>query len=155
MPEELSCDGGKNLTSYEVREWLKGWGVRLRIFSAHYPQSNGRAECAVKAAKNLVANNTTASGALDIDKFLCANLAYCNSMIYPDTGKSIAQSLLGRHLQDSLLGVCEFYQIMKEFVMEWKGRELVAAKSVKKMSESCDRGSGALPTLSVGDCVRV
>ena len=29
VPVELSCDGGKNLTSYEVREWLKGWGVRL------------------------------------------------------------------------------------------------------------------------------
>ena len=24
VPEELSCDGGKNLTSHEVREWLKG-----------------------------------------------------------------------------------------------------------------------------------
>ena len=70
MPEELSCDRGKNLTSMEVREWLKGWGVRLRVSSAHYPQSNGRAECAVKAAKNLVANNTTASGALDTDNFL-------------------------------------------------------------------------------------
>ena len=42
VPEELSCDGGKNLTSLEVREWLKGWGVRLRVSSAHYPQSNGR-----------------------------------------------------------------------------------------------------------------
>ena len=44
VPEGLSCDGGKNLTSFEVREWLKGWGVRLRFSSAHYPQSNGRAE---------------------------------------------------------------------------------------------------------------
>ena len=85
VPEELSCDGGKNLTSVEVREWLKGWGVRLRISSAHYPQSNRRAECAVKAAKQLVANNTMASGALDTDKFLHANLAYRNSMIYPDS----------------------------------------------------------------------
>ena len=29
VPEELSCDGGKNLTSYEVREWLKDWRVKL------------------------------------------------------------------------------------------------------------------------------
>ena len=56
VPKELSCDGGKNLASYEVREWLKGWGVKLRVSSAHYPQSNGRAECTVKAEKNLVAN---------------------------------------------------------------------------------------------------
>ena len=31
----------------------------------------------------------------------------------------------------------------------------MAAKSVKKMSESYDKGSRALPTLAVGDCVRV
>ena len=82
--------------------------MKLRVSSAHYPQSNGRAECAVKAAKNLVTNNTTASGDLNTDKFLWANLAYRNSMIYPTTGKTIAQSLLGKHLRDSLPNVCEF-----------------------------------------------
>ena len=69
----MSCDGGKNLTSYKVREWLKSWGVELRISSAHYPQSNGRAECAVKAAKNLVIGNCNNSEAMETDKFLHAN----------------------------------------------------------------------------------
>ena len=64
MPEELSCDGGKNLTSYEVREFLKTWGVELRISSAQYPQSNGRGECVVKAAKNLVTGNCSSNGAV-------------------------------------------------------------------------------------------
>ena len=54
VPEELSCDRGTNLTSSEITTWLKGWGVKLRTSSARYPQSNGRAECAVKAAKKLV-----------------------------------------------------------------------------------------------------
>ena len=81
VSEELSCDRGKNLTSYKVKEWLKSWGVELRISSAHYPQSNGRAECAVKAAKNLFTWNFNSSGAVDTNKFLCTNLAYCNSAI--------------------------------------------------------------------------
>ena len=40
IPEELACDGGKNLTSYEMKEFLKTWGIKLRMSSAHYPQSN-------------------------------------------------------------------------------------------------------------------
>ena len=40
MPEEMSCDGGKNLTSYKMMAWLKGWGVKMRLSSAYYPQSN-------------------------------------------------------------------------------------------------------------------
>ena len=92
---------------------------------------------------------------MDTYKFLDANLAYRNSTIYPDTGKMITQSLLERHLQDSLPNVQEFYQIKKEYVMEWKERELVAAKSVKYMSAAYDKGSRLLPTLSVGDFVRV
>ena len=26
IPKEMSCDGGKNLTSYEMKAWLKEWG---------------------------------------------------------------------------------------------------------------------------------
>ncbi|KAG0726345.1 hypothetical protein GWK47_036810 [Chionoecetes opilio] len=48
IPEELSCDGGTNLTSQESRGFLDTWRVRLRVSSAHYLQSNGRAEAAVK-----------------------------------------------------------------------------------------------------------
>ena len=129
--------------------------MRLRVSSAHYPQSNGRAESGIKAAKHLVADNTTASGALDTDRFLRANMAYRNSMTYSDTGKSITQSLMGRHLRDSLPNVKKFYQIKREFVMERKESEIVVAMSVKKMSESYDKGSRSLPTLSVGDHIRV
>ena len=39
--------------------------------------------------------------------------------------------------------------------MDRKEWELVAAKSVKKMTESYDKGSRSLPTLSVGDHIRV
>merc|ERR1712239_90681 len=72
VPEEFACDGGKNLTSTEMDNFLKSWGVKLRVSSTHYPQSNGRAECAVKAAKSLVMGNMTSNGSLNTDKFLRA-----------------------------------------------------------------------------------
>ena len=51
VPEEISCGRGTNLTSREITTWLKGWVVKIHDSSARYPQPNGRAECAVKAAK--------------------------------------------------------------------------------------------------------
>ena len=49
VPEEISSDRGPNLIRSEMKEWLKCWGVKIRESSALFPQSNGRAECVVKA----------------------------------------------------------------------------------------------------------
>merc|ERR1712082_343126 len=155
VPEELSCDGGKNLTSSEVIDWLKSWGVKMRVSSAHYPQSNGRAECALTAAKALVMGNTTPTGSINTDKYLRATLAYRNSAIYPETGKTVAQSLLGRNLRDCLPAVRGFYNLKKEHLMERKQRELVAAKRVKVMVDTYNKGARHLPPLEVGDKVRI
>ena len=73
---------------------------------------------------------------MDTHKFLCANLAYRNGTIYPETGKMIAQSLMGGHLQGALPTVKEFYQVKQELMMDRKQHELVAAKRVKKMVNS-------------------
>ena len=54
VPEEMSCDGGTNLVSEEMQNFLKKWRESLRVSSAYYPQSNGRAEAAVKSAKRVV-----------------------------------------------------------------------------------------------------
>ena len=70
--EEMSCDIGSNLTSFE-KKGLKGCGVKTRESSAHFPQYNGRAGWAVNAAKKLVTGNTTSCGSLNTDKFLQAS----------------------------------------------------------------------------------
>ena len=44
VTEEISLDGASNLKSSEIINWLEKWGVKVRRSSAHYPQSNGRAE---------------------------------------------------------------------------------------------------------------
>ena len=67
IPEELSCDGGTNLTSQKARSFFDPWRVRLRMSSAHYPQSNERAEAAVKCVKPLIRGNNTSRGSLDTD----------------------------------------------------------------------------------------
>ena len=87
VPEEISCDRGSNLVSREITDWLKKWDVSIRDSSARYPQSNSHAECAVKQAKKLGYNYVTPSGSLNTDKYLRAQLAYRNSIIYEDTGK--------------------------------------------------------------------
>ena len=153
MPDEMSCDRGTNLTSSEITTWLKGWGVKIRDSSARYPQSNGHAECAVKVAKKLVVNNTASDGSLNTDKFMRASLAYRNSVIYPETGKTIAQILLGRHLRDVLPQVSSFYQLKKEFLVKKEEREDLAAKMNKKMKKFFNKGSKTLPELAVGDKV--
>ena len=155
VPEEFACDGGTNLTSEEMKNFLKKWGVKLRVSSAHYPQSNGRAECAVKAAKALVMGNTTPTGSINTDKYLRATLAYRNSAIYPETGKTVAQSLLGRNLRDCLPAVRGFYNLKKEHLMERKQREMVAAKRTKIMVGTYNKGAKQLPPLDVGDKVRI
>ena len=53
-PQKFRTDGGKQFSSTKTRDFCKRWGVR-QVFSApNYPQSNGLAESAVKAAKKLL-----------------------------------------------------------------------------------------------------
>ena len=68
VAEEISLDGASNLQSTEIKDWLKSWGVRVRLSSAHYHQSNGRAEVGVKSMKRLLRGNTGRKGAIDTDK---------------------------------------------------------------------------------------
>ena len=76
-------DGGSEFTTSVTQDFLTRWGVRHRFSSAHHPQSNGRAEVAVKSAKRLLRSNTGPSGILDTDAFLRAIV--CCSYVTPRT----------------------------------------------------------------------
>ena len=76
IPEELSSDGGPELTAGETEEFLRSWGVRHRLSSVANPHSNCRAEIAVKSVKRMLMDNTGPSGSLDTDKFQRALLIY-------------------------------------------------------------------------------
>ena len=54
VPEEISSDGGPQFTSSSFQIFMKNWGIKHRLSSAYYPQSNGHAESAVKMAKQII-----------------------------------------------------------------------------------------------------
>ena len=57
VPEELASDGGPQFKSHQFEKFLKDWGINHRKSSAYLPQSNGRAEVAVKSMKRLLTEN--------------------------------------------------------------------------------------------------
>merc|ERR1712002_807916 len=79
VPADITNDGGTEFTAHEVQNFLKRWGVKQRLSSAHYPRANTRAELGVKSMKRLLLDNTAASGSLNCDKFSRAILEYRNT----------------------------------------------------------------------------
>eukprot|EP00111_Clytia_hemisphaerica_P024894 TCONS_00073371-protein len=79
VPEEFSSDGGPQLTANKFKQFLSDWGVKHRLSSAEYPQSNGRAELGVKAAKRILLDNLSPNGTIDNNKVSRAILQYRNT----------------------------------------------------------------------------
>ena len=79
VPEQLSFDGGPPFDSYEWKQFLLQWDIAARLSSANYPQSNGRAELAVKSCRRMLRNNVDGSGNVDTTKMLQALLQYRNT----------------------------------------------------------------------------
>ncbi|XP_064107933.1 uncharacterized protein LOC135216492 [Macrobrachium nipponense] len=100
-PEQISTDGGTNLASEEMGEFFKLWDVSVRLSSAQYPQSNCRAEAAVKVGKRIIMANTGSGGNLDTDKSSLAMLQYLNTPLC-GMNKSPAQMVAGRQLRDGV-----------------------------------------------------
>ena len=94
VPEEISSDGGPEFVSREMLDFFSRWGIRHRLSSAYFPQSNGRAEVAMKSSKRLLEDNITTNGSLDTDEMVPALLQQRNTP---------AKILFGRGLRDTLL----------------------------------------------------
>ncbi|XP_057302761.1 uncharacterized protein K02A2.6-like [Hydractinia symbiolongicarpus] len=100
VPEELSSDGGPEFCATHTSTFLKNWGVRHRVSSAYFAQSNGRAEVAVKKCKRLLMENINPNGSLDNDGFLRALLQVRNTPD-PDCNISPAEVVFGRPIRDA------------------------------------------------------
>ena len=101
VPRELSSDGGKEFVADATQEFLIRWGVQFRLSAAYCPQSNGRAELAVKSTKRLIEDNVGPNGELDTDKFLRAILIKRNTPD-PTSKLSPAEIVFGRKLRDTM-----------------------------------------------------
>ena len=98
IPDVLWSDQGTQFMSKQFQNFLRQWGVKHKTSSPRNPQSNGRAEAAVKSMKNLI--TTTIRGrSLDADKLGRALLQYRNTPSTKD-GLSPAQKLFGHQMQD-------------------------------------------------------
>ena len=99
IPARIRTDGGPQFASAEFQNFAKEWEFNHVMSSPHYPQSNGHAEAAVKAMKNLL-KKSSPSGQLDSDLYLRGLLEWRNT---PGTdGQSPAQILFGRQLRSHI-----------------------------------------------------
>ena len=95
---EISTDGGPEFTTFVTQQFLKTRVIERRVSSAYFPQSNGHAEVAVKAAKRLLVANMSPSGNLNNDSFLRALLLLRNTAD-PHCDKSPAEIVFGQPLR--------------------------------------------------------
>ena len=69
VPHTFSSDGWPEFIASNTEEFFKRWGVHHRISSSYFPQSNGRAEVAVKKVKWFLVSCIHPSGSLNTDAF--------------------------------------------------------------------------------------
>ena len=154
IPEELASDGGLTFTSYETQKFLRDYGVKHRLSSVAFAQSNKRAELGVKSMKRLIRENTNSDGSLTNDKFLQALMTYRNTPDR-DTHLSPAQVIFGRNLRDFLPSPQTRYKPQPEWIMLREDREKALAKRAVTNMERLDKNCRVLAKLAVGDSVLV
>jgi hypothetical protein len=123
--------------------------VEHRTSSAFYPQSNGRAELAVKTAKRILRENTASDGSLNSEKACTALLQYRNTPI-KHLGLSPAQLLFHRNLRDSLTLDVTTLRPSKLWIAAAKQREEAFQRRNQAMVERYNRTARNLSLLPVG-----
>ena len=154
VAEEVCTDGGPQLTSSEFTNFLKSWGVRHRLSSVDYPQSNGRAELAVKSAKRMIRDNMRADGSLDNDRAARAILQHRNTPL-KDLGMSPAQLLLHRELRDHVPANPSHYRLHKDWILAAAEREKLYAHRNKPLEEAYNRSAHTLKPLTTQTTVMI
>ena len=101
VPDCIETDGGPPFNGMEFKNFCAKWKIRHRLCSAGYPQSNGRAELAVKSAKRLIGDSTDADGTLNTDAVVTGILQYKNTPLR-GCNESPAEIIFGHSIQDNL-----------------------------------------------------
>ncbi|QQP55719.1 Uncharacterized protein FKW44_000153 [Caligus rogercresseyi] len=151
IPNKIRSDGGRQFASREFQDFCQDYDIVSVVSSAHYPQSNGHAEAAVKAMKLLVKKNWR-NGHLDSDAFDRSLIEWRNTPRL-DNGLSPAQWLYGRLLRTGLPAHAEVYKRLSN--EELKRAEEERRKSRAKTTDQYNTHSKVLPPLYVGQEVRL
>lgn len=155
VPEEISSDGGPEFVATATNGFLSRWGVTHRLSSAYYPQSNGRAEVAVKTTKRLLRSNTGPSGSLDTDRFLRALMQLRNTPD-PDCNISPAQIIFGRPIRDAFAFSNRLIKFSNQHIRPlwreaWSQKESAMRERFHHSAESLSKSSRSIPALRIGD----
>ena len=151
-PDIIYTDQGTQFMSKECQDFFKRWGVRHVTSSPHFPQSNGRAEAAVKSMKKIIRRTWDAQQRrLNKEAWTRALVQYRNTPGV--TGLSPAQRLFGHPLQDLVPAH------RRSFAPEWQQQADVAERRQEATQERLEarynRTARALPVLEVGTRVAV
>ena len=144
-PCEVVSDNGPQYASHEFKMFAKEWDFVHTTSSPYYPQSNGRAENAVKIAKNLL-KKCQVSGQ-DIYRAL---QVYRSTPL--DCGKSPAELLYNRRVRSNLPmtdKLLDPQQIDSRRLRERRNKQKA------KLKERYDLRARDLPELNIGDRVQL
>ena len=146
-PDIQASDGGPPFNGQEYKGLLKRWGIEDRRSSAYYPQSNGRAEVAVKTAKRLLMGNLNpVTGELDTEQATRALMTHRNTP-GRETNLSPAEILYGHKLRDHLPN--------KNRKLRQTWRSIRKAKELKHHHLPKARKKRTLEPLKLGQAVSV
>ena len=152
VPDIIWSDGGPQFTSNAFQTFLRNWQVTHERSSPEYPQSNGKAESAVKAAKKLLRRCwCQRDQRLDPERWTRGILQLRNTP-GPD-GLSPAQLVYGRPVQDALPAH------RRLFAASWQRAsdaiEAAAAARREKIEQTYNQSARDLTELNVGSQVAV
>ena len=153
-PDQLETDNGPQFKSTEFSQFLDTWGIKHRLSSPYYPQSNGRAELGVKTAKRLLRTNANVDGSIDNDKVACAVLQYHNTPLQ-DGPMSPAQLLFGRALSDFLPVNPKMYRLHPYWTQQIQTNRRNRCHRLKKTASRYNFGTTKLKPLQVGQAIVV
>ena len=121
-----------------MTSFFRRWGVAIRISSAHYPQSNGRTEAAVKTAKRIIRDNTGPGGTLDCDRMSLALLQYLNTPLR-NINRSPAQLATGRQLRDGVPTARQHLKVDRhwQYTLRERERKLAEAHNDIAAEKTC------------------
>ena len=144
VPDEMVSDNGPQFAAEEFRVFAQRYGFRHTRTSPHYPQSNGKAESAVKQAKKIL-RMARASG----NDFYLALLNVRNT---PQEGynTSPAQRMMSRSTRTTLPVSTS---LLKPHMAKNSSESILQRQA--KQRRHYDKGSKALQQLYEGDRVKI
>ena len=145
VPDTLVTDNGPQFASDEFAKFAKVWSFKQVTSSPRYPQSNGKAENAVKTVKRLFTKSKASGGSE------CLALLDWRNTPTEGVGTSPAQRLMGRHCK-TLLPVTDAL-LQPRYSTEQDARSIMGAK--QRQQHYYNKGAKPLEAIKPGETVRL